>query len=241
MEIVRNPRNIGFAAACNIAIARSHAARILFLNPDATVEPGAVARLIEVLDSDPGIGMAGALICNPDGTEQPGGRRRFPIPSEAFAKAFGLASLSRAVPTLFRIADFDMHHEPLPQAPTDVAAVSGSCMMVERAAIDAVGPWDEGYFLHCEDLDWCMRMHAAGLRVVFVPDARVVHVRGACSRDRPLAVEWHKHRGMLRFYGKFYRPVYPALLRPLVAAGVWVHFVGVAGLHLARRLGGRRP
>lgn len=84
--------------------------------------------------------------------------------------------------------------------------------------------WDEGYFLHCEDLDWCMRFRLKSWRVVFVPDAKVIHVWGACSRSRPFFVEWHKHHGMLRFYNKFFRKQYSGPLWWLVVLGVWLHF-----------------
>ena len=62
-----------------------------------------------------------------------------------------------------------------------VEAISGSFMLVRRAALDEVGPLDEGYFLHCEDLDWFVRFGRAGWGIYLVPDAEVVHHKGACS------------------------------------------------------------
>src|SRR5581483_2132205 len=99
-----------------------------------------------------------------------------------------------------------------PAGPTEVEAISGACMMVRRAAATAVGPLDEHYFLHFEDLDWCMRFRLAGWTTLFVPAAKVVHQKGVSSRHRPLAVEYYKHRGMVRFYGKFLRGAYPRWL-----------------------------
>jgi GT2 family glycosyltransferase len=107
-------------------------------------------------------------------------------------------------------------------------------MLVRRAAIADVGEWDEGYFLHCEDLDWCLRFRRKGWKILFVPDARVDHVHGGCSRSRPIFVEWHKHRGMIRFYRKFFREDYPRGLMGLVAVGVWLHFVLVAARQVVR-------
>jgi GT2 family glycosyltransferase len=60
--------------------------------------------------------------------------------------------------------------------------------------------------------------------ILFVPDARFVHYRGACSRSRPVFVEWHKHKGMLRFYKKFFRHQYPWGLMVLVTLGVYLRF-----------------
>lgn len=237
VQVIKNTANLGFASACNIGIQASSARFMLFLNPDGALTDGALARLLAVLKSRPDIGMVGGLLCNPDGSEQPGGRRVFPTPRRAFVRAFGLSLLSRQLPNLF--ADFLLHQQAVPEAPTPVEAISGACMLVKREAIDAVGMWDEGYFLHCEDLDWCMRFQRGGWQIVFVPDAQVFHAKGACSRKRPWFVEWHKHRGMLRFYRKFFRKQYSGLLWWLVVVGVWVRFTAVAIYLAARRLLGR--
>lgn len=148
-------------------------------------------------------------------------------------RAFGLSKLGKWFPSLF--SDFSLHKEPLPLVPTPVEAISGACMLVKREAMEDVGLWDEGYFLHCEDLDWCMRFRLKNWRVVFVPDAKVIHVWGACSRSRPFFVEWHKHQGMLRFYRKFQKNDYPGALWWLVVLGVWLRF-GLVSIYFAARL-----
>ena len=100
--------------------------------------------------------------------------------------------------------------------------------MVRRTAIADVGPLDEEYFLHCEDLDWCMRFHQRDWSILFVPDARVVHEKGISSRTQPITTEWYKHKGMIRYYKKFFRSRYPAALFGLTVVGVWMRFVIVA-------------
>lgn len=232
--IIRNDANLGFARGCNIGVKASSAPRILFLNPDCSLDTGALARMIAVLNSDQTFGMIGGLLCNPDGTEQPGGRRVFPTPRRAFVRAFGFSRLANLFPGLF--TDFLLHKAPLPADPSPVDAISGACLLVSRTALEDVGLWDEGYFLHCEDLDWCMRFRQKGWKVIFAPDARVFHVWGACSRSRPIFVEWHKHHGMLRFYRKFFRDQYPGVLWWAVAFGVWLRFVLVAGYFSLRRV-----
>lgn len=226
LNIIRNEKNFGFAKACNIGANASSSLHLLFLNPDCILDAGAVNRMISVLDSAPSIGMVGGLLSNMDGSEQPGGRRVFPTPRRAFMRAFGLSRLGKIFPQL--LSDFLLHKEPLPMGPVPVEAISGACMLIKREAMEDVGPWDEDYFLHCEDLDWCMRFRQRGWKIFFVPDARVFHVCGACSRSRPIFVEWHKHRGMLRFYRKFFRRQYPGVLWILVTAGVWLRFPMVA-------------
>ena len=234
VHIIRNPKNLGFASACNIGTRASNANILLFLNPDGVLTPGALTRMIEVLKSKSSTGMVGGLVCNPDGSEQRGGRRTFPTPRTTFARAFGLTKLAKWFPTLY--SDFLLHQNPLPKQPVPVEAISGSCMLVKREAIDDVGLWDEDYFLHCEDLDWCMRFHKKNWLVMFVPDAKIIHALGACSKSRPVFVEWHKHRGMLRFYKKFYKQ---SNLDPtwwLVVIGVWTRFIALSAYLSLRSL-----
>lgn len=233
LKIVRNTANLGFAMACNQGAHLSAAPNLFFLNPDTVLAADAMDHLLLALRSSPEIGMVGGFLCNPDGSEQAGGRRVFPTPRRAFMRAFGLSRLSALFPSL--LSDFLLHKEPLPSAPIVVEAISGACMLVKREAIESVGLWDEDYFLHCEDLDWCMRFHQAGWRVLFVPDARVMHVFGGCSRHRPYFVEWHKHLGFLRFYRKFFRRKYPAALWFSVVIGVWFRFSLVVLRHAITR------
>lgn len=232
LRIIRNSSNRGFSAACNIGARSTRADQILFLNPDCVLDPDALRIMREALASSSETGMVGGFLCNPDGSEQRGGRRAFPTPSRTFARAFGFPFLSRFSPKLF--PDFLLHGEPIPAEAINVDAVSGACMMVKREALVDVGWYDEKYFLHCEDLDWCMRFHLRGWKVGFVPDAKVVHEKGYCSRSRPLYTEWHKHLGMLRFYDKFFRREYPAMLWVLVIVGVWLRFSAVSIYSVSR-------
>jgi GT2 family glycosyltransferase len=233
VRVLRNVRNRGFAAACNQGLSMARGDSILFLNPDCALPDGTIPCLLEALHSKEKVGMVGGLLVNPDGTEQGGGRRAIPTPWRSFVRAFGLNRFASRWPKLF--FDFHLHKQPLPTGPIEVEAISGACMMVKRAAIENVGPWDEDYFLHCEDLDWCMRFRQSGWSILFVPAARVNHALGGCSRTRPWFVEWHKHKGMLHFYRKFFRHQYPGVLMWLVTAGVWSRFLAISFYHFARR------
>lgn len=229
LRILRSRINTGFAAGCNRGAELANQPVLLFLNPDCILTPGSLAALLHGLRSDDRVGMVGGLLTDLGGKEQGGARRSVPTPWRAFVRGFGLGKLAWLAPRL--LCDFYLHREPLPDQPVEVEAVSGALTMVSREAFDSVGPWDEGFFLHCEDLDLCMRFRAAGWRILFVPEARAVHHRGMCGRSRPLTVEWHKHQGMIRFYSKHFRRSYPAGLFGLVAAGVWLRFAAVAARH----------
>ena len=133
-----------------------------------------------------------------------------------------MTRFSARYPRLF--SDFNLHEQELPRGPVDVEAISGALMLVRRAAMDAVGPWDEAYFLHCEDLDWCMRFRQHGWRIVFVPNAPAIHDKGVSSRSRPIFVEWHKHRGLWRYFRKFEAPHRSAGMAAAVFAAIWLRF-----------------
>jgi len=233
LAVVEHGANLGFARANNAVLPRATGEFLLFLNPDCLVAPETLGQVREAMGQWPHAGMAGCLIRNPDGSEQHGCRRRTPTPFPAFGRAFGLDRLFRG---RGGYAAVDMSGEPLPAAPVEVEAISGAFMFVRRSALEAVGPLDEGYFLHCEDLDWCLRFRRAGFGVLFVPGAVVTHFQGSASAGRPLRVEWHKHRGMLRYFRKFFLRDYPLPLAWLVAVGVWLRFAGVAARVLFKRL-----
>lgn len=234
VSVIHNPRNVGFSVAVNQGFRSVTSDLMLLLNPDCLLTPEAIANMVAVFDGKPRIGVVGPLLLNPDGSEQAGGRRAVPTPWRSLVRAVGLSRLGKRYPRLF--SDFLLHAQCIPDQPIEVEAISGACMLVRREALDDVGLLDEGYFLHCEDLDWCMRFRQKEWGILFAPDAKIVHHKGACSRSRPIFVEWHKHKGMLRFYRKFFRHQYPGVLMWLVAVGVWLRFGAVAGVHMARHV-----
>ncbi len=236
IQIIRCTENKGFATACNMGVRASSSSFLLFLNPDCSFQPGTLARLLDVLRKDDNVGMVGGLLTNSDGSEQAGGRRAVPTPWRSFVRASGLSRFEYRWPRLF--FDFHMHNKPLPELPIEVEAISGACMLVKREALEGVGLWDDSYFLHCEDLDLCMRFRQNGFKILFVPDATIVHYRGACSISRPIFVEWHKHKGMIRFYHKFFRHQYPGVLMWLVTLGVYFRF-GLVFIYYTAKHAGR--
>lgn len=226
-------RNRGFAAGCNSGLEKTIQPYILFLNPDCLLHSTALPRMMAVIEKNERIGMAGGRLVNPDGSEQRGSRRMIPTPWRSFVYAFGLNRFAERWPRLF--ADFNQNRQSLPSEPVEVEAVSGAFMLLKRKALDHVGRWDEKYFLHCEDLDLCMRFRQKGWQIFFVPDAVGLHYQGTCGASSYLRVEWHKHKSMKVFYRKFFRYRYPGFLMWLVQIAVWVRFAGLAVIYAARR------
>jgi hypothetical protein len=227
VEVVRNRENVGFSRANNQVMAERDAAFYVLINPDCIVEPDTIETVIGALRSDKAIGLASCLIRNSDGSVQKTCRRRFPTPSSALARTLGL---NRAHPEKY--PDFDYGSDDIVDGVEFVDAVSGAFMVTRRPALDSVGYLDEGYFMHCEDLDWCKRFWQAGYKVAFTGDTFVTHAKGASGRS--LRVNWHLHQGMLRFYKKFYHEEYPGILFPLVHLGVYASFIGRSATILIR-------
>jgi GT2 family glycosyltransferase len=226
LNIIRNQANLGFARANNRALEQAVAPYLLFLNPDCIVGSRTLPRMLQFMKEHPHAGMAGCVTRNPDGSEQIASRRVIPNPWIALASFTGVY---RLWPGLARQLGVEILDQALPPRPTPVDAISGAFMLVRRSALEEVGPLDEGYFLHCEDLDWFVRFARSGWTIYFVPDADVVHYKGSCSVGHGLSVAWHKHRGMSRFFHKFQSRNYPRPFSLLVHAGIWFHF----GLWLA--------
>lgn len=232
--IIRNRANLGFGKACNIGYQACSGASVLFLNPDCVLSNDTLKTLNHCLHENAMCGMVGGLILNEDGSEQAGGRRDAPTPWNSLVRAFKLSWLSNRYPLIF--PDYNLHKRPVSDQPAEIDAISGSCMLVKREAIENVGIFDEGYFMHVEDLDWCIRFRQNGWKILFVPDAKVMHHRGVCSRSRPIFVEWHKHKGMIRYYNKFLRYQYPRILSALVYSAIWLRFVVVAYYYALRQV-----
>jgi nucleoside-diphosphate-sugar epimerase/GT2 family glycosyltransferase len=233
LRIIETGRNLGFAKAANIALGRAIGDFCLILNPDCLVLPDTLEKAINAILLDPQVGMAGCLIRNPDGSEQAGGRRSVPTPWRSFVRVL---NLDKWLPAHPRLHTFLLNLDPIPDRPISVEAISGAFMLVPQKSLKQVGPLDEGYFMHCEDLDWCMRFRQAGWKIAFVPDAQAVHYKGTCSKSRPVFVEWHKHRGMVRFYRTYFLHQYPWPLMIAVITGVWARFAMLASLSLVARV-----
>jgi len=208
----------------------------LILNPDCIVGPDTLERLLDFMDATPDAGMAGCVIRNPDGSEQRSARRRILDPWIGLIR---FLHLERFFPQLTRNKRLDLINDPIPEGPVPVEAISGAFMLVRRTAFEAVGPLDEGYFLHCEDLDWFVRFRHAGWKLYLVPDVEVVHHQGSCSSGRPVVVEWYKHKGMVRFFRKFQLRDYPLPFGVLVIIDIWAHFGLFLGVYGLRRLTGQ--
>jgi GT2 family glycosyltransferase len=236
LTIIENASNLGFARGNNVALQYTKAPYLLILNPDCIPAQGTLSKMVAFMEGRPDVGMTGCVVRDPDGAEQVASRRVIPDPWIGLAR---LLHLERLWPDALGDRRLDRTHDPLPNEPVRVEAISGAFMLVRRQALEDVGLMDEGYFLHCEDLDWFVRFRRAGWDIYLIPDAEAVHHKGFCSVGRPIFVLWHKHSGMARFFRKFQYRDYPLPLSFLVIVGIWLHFGLVAPAAWLRRQLGR--
>lgn len=193
--LVSGHGNVGFARGANLGAERSRGELLIFLNPDAFLQPGCVVALATEVCKRPAPCIVGGRVLNADRTEQRGGRRGDITPMSAL---LSLSTLSKRIPGWRR---YEVHWEEdsAPDAVSEVPTISGACFGMRRADFDSVGGFDEGYFLHVEDVDLCWRVREQGGSVLFHPQAEVIHI-GGTSQTSPLKVEFHKGVGLARFF-----------------------------------------
>lgn len=234
VTFIAHAENGGFAVGNNRALAAADAlfgpSRFyLFLNPDTWVRHGAVARLVAFLDANEDAGMAGSRLEDPDGTAQ-ACAFRFPTIASELEASIRTGIFTRLLER-WRVAP------AMPDRACEVDWVSGASLMVKRDVLDAIGLFDETYFLYYEELDLCLRAANAGYSCWHVPDSRVVHLVGQSTgvtkreavRNRRPPYWFHSRRHyFVKHHGRAY------------AAGADLAWLaGHAGFRL-RQLFGRR-
>ena len=214
VRFIANPDNPGFGVACNQGArdAGEGVQWIAFVNPDCMVEHDTLSRL-RALAVPQGDALLGADLVDDDGVRDGAARRRDPDFGAMLSAALG----GTPAPKLELPIDDS-------RALQQVEAVSGALMLMPRALFERLHGFDEGYRLHAEDLDLSRRARESGALVAVANHVRVLHVRGVSSRSRPFFVEWHKHRGLWRYFHKFEAPHRSAGMSMAVFAAIWLRF-----------------
>jgi GT2 family glycosyltransferase len=222
--LIRNADNVGFGRGVNQGVAASSAPFVLIMNPDCRLLDGAVAVLRRELNAHPSCGLVGPRILDPDGSVQ-GSARGDP---DMLTGLFGRTSpLRRVLPglTVSRrnvVAGASVSSDASAMV---VDWVSGACMLVRRDAFDAVGGFDEGYFLYWEDADLCRRLRSRGYDVRYVPGATAVHQVGQSSQTARVASVRAFHQSAYRYYATHVAPgaLNPkrAVARVILGARCW--------------------
>jgi len=177
VRFIQCDQNLGFAKANNAAFIRSKGRNILFLNPDTEVKIGALKTLCDLIDSLPSVGIVGAKLINSDQSIQTSCIQAFPtilnqfLNTDALRNIFPKAGIWGTAP-LFAEEN----------APTEVDAVSGASLMINRSVFESVGMFSTDYFMYSEDIDLCFKVEKAGWKAYYVPTAVIVHYGGKSTK-----------------------------------------------------------
>ena len=229
VELIASRTNLGFAQANNAAIRRGSAPYVLALNPDTQLTDGSLDAILELMDREPSVGIAGCRLELEDGTFDHAARRSFPTPLGALAHFTGIGRRPNAPASLAQYRAPNIERGP-------VDAVNGAFMVMRRRALDEVGLFDEGYWMYMEDLDLCYRFAQAGWTTWYEPGVKVLHVKaGTSGKHRKPRLNYAFHYGMLRFYRKHYAPSRNPLLNVAVYAGIGTKLVISVASNAMRR------
>jgi GT2 family glycosyltransferase len=208
IHLIRNPSNVGFGAAHNQALRQAHGRYWIVLNSDAAPRSGALRTLLDFMDANPSVAVAGPRLRYPDGSVQPS-RRRFPTPATLFLESTQLQRFWPDNGVLRRYYVQDRSDDVV----QDVDWLVGACLCVRGAAAAEVGLFDERFFMYSEELDWCRRFRARAWRVAYVPSAEVLHLEGGSSRADLVARDQRFQASKLAYAAKWHGPLLALALR----------------------------
>lgn len=194
VRLLQGHGNIGFGRGCNYGAQLARSDYLFFLNPDAVIQEGTALTMARAGRNLNTPWIMGAMLRTADGVEQRGARRGAVTPLSAFASFTGLTRLG--------LPGINRHTTPLPKELVPMPTISGAALMMDRESFDALGGFDERYFLHVEDIDLCRRARLADGEVYFHPNAVVMHY-GATSKARLQTVEREKLKGFIRYFWNY--------------------------------------
>jgi N-acetylglucosaminyl-diphospho-decaprenol L-rhamnosyltransferase len=195
VRLIEAGANLGFARANNLGFRQSFGELVLLLNGDTLVPRGAVDMLVAAIDARPNVAVVGPRLVDAHGrAELSFGRMMSPLNE--------LRQQWRARGNIERLTSRER----------EVDWVSGACLLVRRADAEAVGLMDERFFMYTEDVDFCAAIRARGRRILFMPAAQIVHLRGRSRQTAPRATEAAYRRSQMAFYEK-HHPAWAPILR----------------------------
>jgi GT2 family glycosyltransferase len=226
VRLIRNQRNLGFAAAVNQGFRTLTANYMVLLNPDAELQSG-----LEDLQGQcslPGVGAAGGRTIDPNGKAQAGWMaRRLPTPAALCFEVLGINRLFPRNPVNWLFRCYDVTWTEM--KPVEIEQPAGAFMMIRRDAWERLGGFDEGFYpLWFEDVDFCYRLKEAGLRLFHVPTAVVVHAGAHSIRKLSLGLrEIYWYGSLLRYASKHFAPFARRMVCSSVVAGSVIRAVGM--------------
>lgn len=198
-KLVSGQGNVGFSASINLGVRNSSGNRLLIINPDAVIRVHSLPALENAHKMGQTPCLVGGKLIYPNGQEQRGGRRHMLTPSRALATFTGLHKLQGIFP---KLRNMHREHEPEPTMPVAMPVISGAFCYTSKEDYWTINGFDEGFFLHVEDIDFCRRIAEAGGQVMYTPFAVAMHY-GSTSKVSAAFVEFNKARGLSYYFQKY--------------------------------------
>lgn len=198
VRYIQTGENLGFGRAVNLGAGLALSEQLLVINPDCVIRPDAIAPLQAAAQNGLLPWIIGGRLFDLKGRAQYGPQRRELTLPRMFSKLMGGPGIN-------------MPLQPQPDGPCPVDVISGAFFLTDREGFQALGGFDEAYFLHVEDIDLCKRAGMAGGSVIYQPLAGALHV-GATSNVSSLFVERHKAAGFARYFRTHSRGLFRRLL-----------------------------
>lgn len=220
IRLLQGHGNIGFARACNYGARLATGHYLLFLNPDAIISEGAARHMANCGENLSSPWLAGGFLRDEYGREQRGARRGALTP---------LSAITSFIP-LHKLPSFKTIHQethPVPEGPVPIQTISGAAMMTDRESFEALGGFDERYFLHVEDIDICRRTWEKGGSVYIVPEAHIMHY-GSTSAVPRIKVEWEKLKGFIYYFWNYKPGILSKILTILASPFMTLAIMGRA-------------
>ncbi len=200
LVIVSGQGNIGFSRACNIGARRAKGEYLLNITPDCTLPQNAINKAIRELKKHPKAWVAGVKLINKNGREQEGNRRNLLNFTNMISQWFSLYKY-------FSIPCVELHKFPVLKEYPYVPAISGAFMLMKRSVYDEVGGMDKDFFLQTADMDFCLRIHEMGGKILFVNDVNVRYY-GKSSDVSGFFLDKCKAQGLVKYFNKNFKGAY---------------------------------
>ena len=230
--VIANAENRGFTGGNNQGIAAAHGRHVMVLNPDTEVLGDALDRLVIHLDEHPDVGAIGPQLLNPDRSVQ-SSRRRFPTLAVAYCESTWLQGIApKRILTHYYMGDIPPDHTH------EVDWLNGACTVFRRDVIERVGVYDaHNFFMYSEELDLCRRVKEAGWKIVYLPEAQVVHYVGKSSDQAVASRHIYFQTSKVHYFRKWHGARQANLLRLfLLSQYLWqIGLESVKGLLGSRR------
>jgi N-acetylglucosaminyl-diphospho-decaprenol L-rhamnosyltransferase len=196
VRLMASPVNLGFAGGVNLGLDGNTADYALILNPDVGLSTRTIERMVTFMEAHPAAAAVSPLLVGRDGAIHEHLYRRFPTVPQIALFWTALGRISRRVGwARYRW----MEHRVDGSGPTVVDQCPGAAILIRGTDLSEIGPWDAGYFIWWEDVDWCYRARLAGRELFVLSDLRALHGGGASFRS------WGTERQMVQFHRAFFR------------------------------------